>query len=467
MKIYEAAELLRKNKISPPELAKEVLGKIAEKEKDVKAYITICDDILEKAREAERNKNDSLLWGIPVAVKDNICTKGLRTTAASRMLEEFVPPYDATVVKRLKEEGAIIIGKTNMDEFGMGSDSKQSAFQMTVNPVNYAYVPGGSSGGSGAAVKSGMALGALGTDTGGSVRQPASFCGVYALKPTWSLVSRFGLIAFSSSLDCIGPMANSVKDLAIMTDAIAGWDKKDATSSKREKEEYYKNLTPSVKGLRIGVPKPFLVEADESIRKAVIKAAEKLKEMGAEVSECEIPSAKYAVSAYYIISSSEASGNLARYDGVKYGYRAKEYDDYTDMCIKSRSEAFGSEVKRRIILGTYALSRGGELYRRAVGARELIKRDFEKLFEKYDVILTPTSPCVVPKVNAVSEIEKKYEKDVCTASVSLAGLPAVNVPFDKDENGMPIGLQLVGNRFTEQMLLNAALSFEEGGCGDV
>lgn len=467
MKIYEAAELLRNNKLSPIELAKEVLDTIEEKEKDIRAYITVCDDVMERAREVEKNKQDSLLWGIPIAVKDNICTKGIRTTAASRMLEEFVPSYDATVVKRIKEEGAVIIGKTNMDEFGMGSDSKNSAFQMTLNPANYDFVPGGSSGGSAAAVKSGMALGALGTDTGGSVRQPSAFCGVYALKPTWSLVSRFGLIAFASSLDCIGPVANSVKDLAIMTEAIAGWDKNDATSSKRECEKYYKNLIPSAKGLRVGIPKDFSDEADESVKKALLKAAESLKEMGAEVSECEIPSAKYAVSAYYIISSAEASSNLARYDGVRYAYRAKEYESYTDMCIKSRSEAFGTEVKRRIILGTYALSQGGELYRKALGARNMIKRDFEKLFERFDVILTPTSPCVVPKVNAVSEIEKKYEKDVCTASVSLAGLPAINVPFGKDENGMPIGLQLTGNHFTEQMLFNVALSFEEGGCGDV
>ncbi len=469
MKIFEAAELLQEGKMSPVELMREVLDTIDEKEKDVKAYITLCDDVIEKAKEAEKNKTDSLLWGIPIAVKDNICTKGIRTTAASRMLENFVPPYDATVVEELKKSGAIITGKTNMDEFGMGSDSKQSAFKVTVNPVNYDFVPGGSSGGSAAAVKSGMALGALGTDTGGSIRQPAAFCGIYALKPTYSLVSRYGLVAFASSLDCIGPMGNSVRDLAIMTEALAIGDKKDATCSRREKESYYKKLTPCVKNLRIGIPKELLGEADESVKNAICAAARKFEEMGAVVEECSAPSMKYAVSAYYIISSSEASSNLARYDAVRFGYRAKEYDSYKDMCIKSRSEAFGGEVKRRILLGTHVLSQGQYdlYYMKANSARKLIRNEFEELFEKYDILLSPTSPCEVPKINELCTIDKKYEKDVCTASVSLAGLPAISVPCGKDSNGMPIGLQLIGRHFGEQQLFNAALSYEEGGGYDV
>ncbi len=468
MKIFEAAELLKNKKLSPVELTEDVLCAIKNKEKDIKAYITVCDDMLEAAKAAEKQKTDSPLWGMPIAVKDNICTKGIRTTAASRMLEDFVPPYDATVVERLKRSGAIITGKTNMDEFGMGSSSKNSAFKVTVNPVNGNFIPGGSSGGSAAAVKSGMALGALGTDTGGSVRQPAAFCGIYALKPTYSLISRYGLIAFASSLDCIGTMGTSARDLAIMTDALAGWDERDATSSRREKESYYENLKPCVKGLRIGIVKELLDEADESVKNAVLTAAEKLKDMGCAVEECSAATVKYAVSAYYIISSSEASSNLARYDGVRFGYRTKEYESYSDMCSKSRSEAFGAEVKRRIVLGTYALSREGYdlYYLKAKSAQRMIRNEFEALFEKYDVLISPTSPCPVPKVNEICPVERTYERDVCTASVSLAGLPAITVPFGRDTNGMPVGVQLIGGHFKEQTLFDTALCFEEGGVCD-
>lgn len=467
MKIFEAAELLKSGKISPVELAGEVLCAIKEKENDIKAYITVCDDILEKAHEAQLHKTQSPMWGIPVAIKDNICTKDIRTTAASRMLESFVPPYDATVVKRLKECGAVIVGKTNMDEFGMGASSRHSAFKMTVNPVNRDYVPGGSSGGSAAAVKAGMALGALGTDTGGSVRQPAAFCGVYALKPTYSLVSRYGLIAFASSLDCIGPMGNSVRDIAIMTDAIAGWDKMDATSARVEQKSYYNSLKPSVKGMKIGLPKEFFEVADEEIKTAVLSAAKKFEEMGAMVEECSCPSVKYAASAYYVISSSEASSNLARYDGVKYGYRAKEYDSYRDMCTKSRSEAFGDEVKRRILLGTYVLSAEKyDLYLRAKAAREKIKSEMDALLEKYDILLTPVSPTAVPKISE-NATGNKYDRDICTAAVSLAYLPAMSVPCGFDENNLPIGMQLIGRQFGEGVLFDAALCFEEGGGGNV
>lgn len=469
MKIYEAAKLIAEGKISPSELCEDVLCVINEKEKHIGAYITLCDNLREAAKNAEQNKVNSKMWGIPVAIKDNICTKGVRTTAASKMLEGFVPPYDATVTKRLKESGAIIIGKTNMDEFGMGSDGKYSAYGQVSNPVNYDFVPGGSSGGSAAAVSSGMALGALGTDTGGSIRQPAAFCGIYALKPTYSLVSRYGLIAFASSLDCIGPMCTSVKDLAIMTDVIAGFDKNDATSALREKENYYDNLNPCVKGLKIGLPKEFFEIAENDVKKAVLSAAEEYKKMGAVVEECSLKSVKYAVSAYYIISSSEASSNLARYDAVRFGHRAKEYENYEDMCTKSRSEGFGEEVKRRILLGTHVLTRENYdlYYVKANHARKMIERDFDEAFKKYDILLTPVSPVGVWKKGEKDKIDKVYGKDMCTAAVSLAKLPAVSVPCGSDERGMPVGMQLVGKKFSEQMLFNASYAYEKGGMSDV
>lgn len=469
MKIYEAAELLQKGKMSPSELAEDVLSKIKEKESMVNAYITLCDDVLDRAKAAEKRKTQSPLWGIPVAVKDNICTKGIRTTAGSRMLENFIPPYDATVVEALKASGAIITGKTNMDEFGMGSDSKYSAFKITANPIDYDFVPGGSSGGSAAAVKAGMALGALGSDTGGSVRQPASFCGIYALKPTYSLVSRYGLIAFASGLDCIGPMGTCVRDIAIMTDAIAMADMKDATCSSRERESYYKNLDGNVKNLKIGLPKELFDIADEGIKNAVYKAAQRLEDMGAVIEECSVETAKYAVSAYYMISSAEASSNLARYDSVRFGHRAEEYENYADMCAKSRSEAFGEEVKRRILLGTHILSAEnyGTYYKKAKAAQGMIRRELDALFEKYDILLTPTSPCKVPKRDEKGTVEKRYEKDVCTALVSLAGVCAMSVPCGSDDNGMPIGMQLISGRFKEAVLFNAALAYEEGGEGNV
>lgn len=465
MKIYEAAALLRNKSISPSELACEIMGRINEREGDIKAYITLAEDLSIPKETME----GSPLWGIPIAVKDNICTKGVRTTAGSRMLENFVPDYDATVVERLKNCGAVITGKTNMDEFGMGSDSLCSAFHVTKNPHNTLYVPGGSSGGSAAAVKAGMALASLGTDTGGSIRQPAAFCGIYALKPTYSLISRYGLIAFASSLDCIGPMATCVKDLAIVTDAIAGGDSKDATSSTREKENYYANIKPQVKNIKIGLPKEFFENADDSVKKAVYTMAQKLEEMGAIVNECSCKSVKYATAAYYVISSAEASSNLARYDGVRFGYKSKEYKSFEELCVKSRSEAFGNEVKKRIIFGTRVLS--GEnynsYYNKANLARSLIRNELEALLGEFHVLLTPVCPAVVPKINEKKDSGKVCEKDRCTAAVSLADLPAISIPCGKDENGMPIGAQLIGNRFCEQLLFNIAAACEEGGLCNV
>lgn len=468
MKIYEAAELLRGNKISPTELTKSVLEKIKTEDENIKSYITVCENALDMAKAAEENKNTSPLWGIPLAVKDNICTKGVLTTAGSRMLENFIPPYNATVVERLIESGAVIAGKTNMDEFGMGSEGKYSAFAQTSNPVNLAYVPGGSSGGSCAAVKAELALGALGTDTGGSIRQPAAFCGTFGLKPTNSLVSRYGLIAFASSLDCIGPVCMSAKDVAIMLDCIAGSDEKDATCSKRAKESYYNNIKADVKNLRIGIPVEFFEHAQADVKHAVLNAVKKFEEMGAYVEECSLPGVKYAVSTYYIISSSEASSNLARYDTVRFGKRHEGYESLDDMYVQGRSEAFGDEVKRRILLGTYMLSGGAYdlYYLKAKRAREIIREEFDKLFEKYDIIVTPVCNVGVWKKGEGGKVSDAYKNDVCTAVVSLAMLPAISVPCGMDKNNMPVGMQIIGKKFAEQTLLNTALAYEEGGFYD-
>lgn len=462
MKIYEAMELLKENKISPRELIKATVDNIKEKEPDIGAYITLCENSF---AQEEKNRGNLPLWGIPLAIKDNICTKGVLTTAGSKMLSGFIPPYNATVVEKLKENGAIIIGKTNLDEFGMGSECSFSAFGATKNPINYEYVPGGSSGGSAAAVECSMALGALGTDTGGSIRLPAAFCGLYGLKPTYSLVSRYGLIEFASSLDTIGPICKSAKDCAIILDAIAGFDKKDATSARLKKQNYYENINTNCKNIKIGIPKEFFDNAQADIKNAVLRAAENYKSMGALVEECSVKSLKYALGAYYIISSAEASSNLARYDGVKYTKRCGEYKNLEEMYVKTRSENFGDEVKRRILLGTFVLSRGyyDRYYLKAKRAQEIIKTEFEELFEKYDVLLTPVCPVGVWKKGEKEKVSDIYKNDVCTSVVNLANLPAIAVPCGRDKNNMPVGFQLIGNLFGEQTLLNMAAAFEEGG----
>lgn len=463
MKIYEAAKLIKENKISSVELTKNALTEIAKCHERV--YITLCEDAILQAERADSMEGDFPLRGIPVAIKDSLCTKGVLTTAASKILSDFVPSYDATVVRKFKEQGAVIIGKTSMDEFGMGNSNENSAFGAISNPINSEYVPGGSSGGSAVAVKRNMALAALGSDTGGSVRQPASFCGLYSLKPTYSLVSRYGLIAFASSLDCVGPICKSSVDLAIMTNAIAGFDKMDATSAKREKVDYLASLTGDIKGLKIGLPKEYFENVAPDVGEALKKCIKNLEELGAEVEECSHPSLKYSVSTYYIISSCEAACNLARYDGVKFGKRAENYTDIQSMYMNTRSEYFGREVKKRILLGTTALS--GDYYDiyylKAQKARSIIKRDFEKLFCKYDVLLSPVSLEGVWKKGKVKNTNEKYSKDFCTVSVSLAGLPAVSVPCGKDKNGMPVAFQVIGKPFKEAELLNIAYSYEKGG----
>ncbi len=461
MKIYEAEKLIRENKISPFELAESVVSVINAKNKDINAFITV-NDAIKDAKNIGENKN-SPLYGIPIAIKDNICTKDMLTTAGSKMLMEFIPTYDATVVEKLKACQSIIVGKTNLDEFGMGSEGVNSFFGKTNNPINMSFVTGGSSSGSAAAVKCGMALGALGTDTGGSVRLPAAFCGLYGLKPTYSLVSRYGLIAFASSLDTIGTLCQSAKDTAILLDCIHGYDPKDATS-KNIKGEYYNTLTGNIKGVKIGMPKEFFENTEQSIKDSIYKAAQNYIALGASVEECSIKSLKYALGAYYVISSSEASSNLARYDGVRFTQRCEDYTTLEEMYIKTRSENFGTEVKRRIMLGTYVLSAAyyDKYYLKAKRAQSIIKTEFDSLFQKYDVLLTPVCSMPVWKTGRINA-QNVYLNDLYTASVSLAGLPAMSVPSGYDSNHMPIGMQLIGKSFDEKTLLNMAWAYEEGG----
>ena len=465
--IHEYAELLKQRKLSSVELTKQYLARIEKADAQIGSYITVCpDDALAAAGKADERiaKGEAtLLTGIPVGIKDNICTEGITTTCASKMLYNFVPPYDATVTKRLKNEGAVILGKLNMDEFAMGSSTESSYFKKTKNPYDLTRVPGGSSGGSAASVSADLAPYALGSDTGGSIRQPAAFCGNVGLKPTYGLVSRFGLIAFASSLDQIGSFTKDVTDCAIVLNAIAGYDKMDSTSVDADKTDYTKALGLPLKGMKIGVPKQYLESGIQTeIREAVENAIKVYEMLGAECEECSLPLSKYALPAYYLISSAEASSNLARFDGIKYGYRAEEYHGLTDLYEITRSEGFGEEVKRRIMLGTYALSSGyyDAYYKKAQQVRGLIKRDFAACFEKYDVLLTPTTPTTAYKFGEKSDPVAMYMGDICTVAVNIAGLPAISIPAGLDKKGMPIGIQLIANSFDERKLLTAAFAYE-------
>ena len=465
--IHEYAELLKQKKLSSVELTKQYLARIEKADAQIGSYITVCpDDALAAAGKADERiaKGEAtLLTGIPVGIKDNICTEGITTTCASKMLYNFVPPYDATVTKRLKNEGAVILGKLNMDEFAMGSSTESSYFKKTKNPYDLTRVPGGSSGGSAASVSADLAPYALGSDTGGSIRQPAAFCGNVGLKPTYGLVSRFGLIAFASSLDQIGSFTKDVTDCAIVLNAIAGYDKMDSTSVDADKTDYTKALGLPLKGMKIGVPKQYLESGIQAeIREAVENAIKVYGMLGAECEECSLPLSKFALPAYYLISSAEASSNLARFDGIKYGYRAKEYHGLTDLYEITRSEGFGEEVKRRIMLGTYALSSGyyDAYYKKAQQVRGLIKRDFAACFEKYDVLLTPTTPTTAYKFGEKSDPVAMYMGDICTVAVNIAGLPAISIPAGLDKKGMPIGIQLIANSFEERKLLTAAFAYE-------
>ena len=465
--IHEYAELLKQRKLSSVELTKQYLARIEKADAQIGSYITVCPDealaAAGKADERIAKGEATLLTGIPVGIKDNICTEGITTTCASKMLYNFVPPYDATVTKRLKNEGAVILGKLNMDEFAMGSSTESSYFKKTKNPYDLTRVPGGSSGGSAASVSADLAPYALGSDTGGSIRQPASFCGNVGLKPTYGLVSRFGLIAFASSLDQIGSFTKDVTDCAIVLNAIAGYDKMDSTSVDADKTDYTKALGLPLKGMKIGVPKQYLESGIQTEIKEAVENAIKVYEMlGAECEECSLPLSKYALPAYYLISSAEASSNLARFDGIKYGYRAEEYHGLTDLYEITRSEGFGEEVKRRIMLGTYALSSGyyDAYYKKAQQVRGLIKRDFAACFEKYDVLLTPTTPTTAYKFGEKSDPVAMYMGDICTVAVNIAGLPAISIPAGLDKKGMPIGIQLIANSLEERKLLTAAFAYE-------
>ena len=465
--IHEYAELLKQRKLSSVELTKQYLARIEKADAQIGSYITVCpDDALAAAGKADERiarGEATLLTGIPVGIKDNICTEGITTTCASKMLYNFVPPYDATVTKRLKNEGAVILGKLNMDEFAMGSSTESSYFKKTKNPYDLTRVPGGSSGGSAASVSADLAPYALGSDTGGSIRQPAAFCGNVGLKPTYGLVSRFGLIAFASSLDQIGSFTKDVTDCAIVLNAIAGYDKMDSTSVDADKTDYTKALGLPLKGMKIGVPKQYLESGIQTeIREAVENAIKVYEMLGAECEECSLPLSKFALPAYYLISSAEASSNLARFDGIKYGYRAEEYHGLTDLYEITRSEGFGEEVKRRIMLGTYALSSGyyDAYYKKAQQVRGLIKRDFAACFEKYDVLLTPTTPTTAYKFGEKSDPVAMYMGDICTVAVNIAGLPAISIPAGLDKKGMPIGIQLIANSFDERKLLTAAFAYE-------
>ena len=468
--VYELQEKIKNKELTSVEITKAYIDRIQQKEPQVKAFVTtLTEEAIAKAEEIDKKytageiKGD--LVGIPIGIKDNICTKGIKTTCSSRMLENFVSPYDATVIEKINNENMISLGKLNMDEFAMGGSTETSYFKKTKNPWNLSKVPGGSSGGSAAAVASNMVPWALGSDTGGSIRQPASFCGVVGLKPTYGLVSRYGLVAFASSLDQIGPITKDVRDSAILLNIIAGHDEKDTTSVDMEKKDYVKALKNDVKGLKIAVPKEFFGEGiNAEVKDGLEKAIEKYKELGADVEEISLDIAKYSLATYYIIACAEASSNLGRFDGIRYTYRTSEFKDLKDIYKKSRSEGFGAEVKRRIILGTYVLSSGyyDAYYKKAQQVRTLVKNEFDKAFEKYDVVLTPTAPTTAFGIGEKSNNPlEMYLADICTVSVNIAGLPSISIPCGVDSNGMPIGMQLIGNKFCEETILNVAYTYEQ------
>ena len=470
MTALQLGQMIKKKEVSVKEAVQERLAQIADLDETLGSFVTVDEEgALKRAEEVQKGIDDGTitgaLAGVPVAVKDNICTKDLLTTCSSKILSNFVPPYSAQAVDNLKAAGAVIVGKTNMDEFAMGSTTETSAYGVTRNPWNIEHVPGGSSGGSCAAVASCEVPYALGSDTGGSIRQPGSFCGVTGLKPTYGTVSRYGLIAYGSSLDQIGPIAKDISDCAAILEMIASYDKKDSTSVKRDAYDFTSALLDDVKGMKIGIPSDYLSAGlNEEVKAAVLKAAEVLKAKGAEVEEFQLSLVEYAIPAYYVIASAEASSNLARFDGVKYGYRAKDYNGLHNMYKKSRSEGFGEEVKRRIMLGSFVLSSGyyDAYYLKALRTKALIRQSFDRAFEKYDVILGPVAPTTAPKLGAsLSDPLQMYLGDIYTISVNLAGLPGVSVPCGIDSNGLPIGVQLIGDCFQEKKIIRAAYAYEQ------
>ncbi len=470
---YTVAELsnkLENGEITSYELTKAYFDRIKEQDKNINAYVTILEEqALAKAKEIDdarkAGKQVSKYAGIPIAIKDNMCIDGVKTTCSSKMLENFVAPYNATVINKLNDNDLVYLGKTNLDEFAMGTTTENSAFFNTHNPWDLDRVPGGSSGGSAAAVAGNLAPWALGSDTGGSIRQPASLCGVVGLKPTYGRVSRFGLVAFASSLDQIGPITKTVEDASILLNLISGYDEFDSTSEQKEVPDYTKSLVKDVKGLKIGLPKEYLGEGiDEEVKQSILDVAEKYKELGATVEDCSFEFANIAIADYYIIACAEASSNLGRFDGIRYGYRTKNFTNLDDIYKNSRSEGFGPEVKRRIILGTYVLSSGyyDAYYKKAQKVRTLMKEAFNKLFEKYDLILMPASPTTAFKLGEkVNDPLQMYLADVCTVPVNIAGLPGISVPSTVDKNGMPISFQLIAKPFDEETMLKAAYTMEQ------
>lgn len=468
LNLTEIKNLVENREIKAQEVVEYYLKRAISLQEKTNAFITLDEEkILEQAKTIDNLVEKGFkgkLTGIPIAIKDNICTKGIRTTCASKILYNFIPPYNATVIEKLKDEGAIIFGKTNMDEFAMGSSNETSYFGPVKNPWDMERIPGGSSGGSAVTISAIQAPASLGSDTGGSIRQPASLCGVIGMKPTYGRVSRYGLIAFGSSLDQIGPFARSVEDCALMMEVISGHDPKDSTSLKVETPEYLKNLNKNIKGLKIGVPKEYFIEGvEEDIVKSIEKAIEIYKNLGAEIQEISLPHTKYGIAVYYLIATAEASSNLARYDGVKYGFRAENVKDLKQMYVKTKKEGFGEEVKRRIMLGTFSLASGyyDAYYKKASKVRTLIKNDFLNAFAKVDVILCPTSPTTAFKIGEKSSDPiQMYLSDIFTINVNLAGIPAISIPCGFDKKGLPIGMQIIGNYFEEQKILNTSLAFE-------
>ena len=463
-------EQIRAGKVGVREAALAYLKQIEKQEPEVHAYLDIeRKKVLKRADEVQQGiregKYTSPLAGVPVAVKDNICTRGIPTTCASRILENFIPPYSAAAVENLEKAGAVFLGKTNMDEFAMGSTTETSAFGVTRNPWDPEHVPGGSSGGSCAAVAAGEACYALGSDTGGSIRQPSAYCGVVGLKPTYGTVSRYGLIAYGSSLDQIGPIGKNVEDCAAVLEAIASHDVRDSTSAVRNDTDFTRGLVDNIRSLRIGIPKEYLAEGiTPGVKNAVMDALKIMTAEGARIEFFDLGMVDYVIPAYYIIASAEASSNLERFDGVKYGYRTKEYEGLHDMYKKSRSEGFGEEVKRRIMLGSFVLSSGyyDAYYLKALRVKAMIKQAFDRAFEKYDVILAPASPATAPRIGeSLKDPLQMYLGDIYTVAVNLAGLPGISVPCGMDENGLPVGLQFIGDCFQEKKILQAAYSFEQ------
>ena len=468
--VHELVDLLEKGELTSEEITRAYIDRIKELDPKVKAYVSVLEDeAIAKAKKVDEDrkagKKVSKYAGIPIGIKDNMCITGTKTTCSSKMLENFVAPYDATVIEKLNAEDAVYLGKLNMDEFAMGGSTEHSAFMKTANPWDLERVPGGSSGGSAAAVAADIAPWTLGSDTGGSIRQPASLCGVVGLKPTYGLVSRYGVVAFASSLDQIGPITKDVTDSAMLLNIIAGHDEKDSTTMDIEKVDYTKSLINDVNGLRIGIPKEYIGEGiNEEVKQAILEVAKKYEEMGAIVEDCSFEVGQYATAVYYVIACAEASSNLGRFDGIRYGYRTENYSDLKDIYKNSRSEGFGPEVKRRIMLGTYVLSSGyyDAYYKKAQKVRSVITKAYNDLFEKYDVLLTPTSPTTAFKMGEKSSNPlEMYLADICTVPVNIAGLPGISVPCKLDSKGLPIGFQLISKAFNEETLFRAAYTYEQ------